>query len=143
MKKRNCELRILVILIILGLPAISIGQNFNKLTNSTDSTYGYSPYNPLKLKKGDPAGSIKNTREFLLGLKTNDGQELELLGRSSMGDPNFKEPKIMLEKLGKGGILDRYTFLTSNTKDTIRLYVDIYHKEKLMVPVGLKFVRPE
>jgi hypothetical protein len=118
------------------------GQNFNKLSPSTDSTYGYSAFNPLKLKKGSPSQSIENAKKFLNGLKTVDDQTLTFLGRSSETDPNFKEPAgEIADFLDAGGVLDRYQFVTSVTKDTIVLFVDIYNAEKLMVPKGLKYVK--
>ena len=40
---------------------------------------------------------------------------------------------------GNLGLLDKYVFVTSNTKDTVKLFVDIYSKGELMVPIGLKF----
>lgn len=122
---------------------VSYGQNFAKLPSSTDSTYGYSAYNPLKFKNSDPVKNVGESKKFLKGLKTENDQELIMLGRSGVGDPNFKEPAGgIFESLGEGGILDKYKFVTYETKDTITLYVDIYHKGKLKVPVGLKYVKP-
>lgn len=113
---------------------------------STDSTYGYSSSNPLKLKKGDLTKSIENSIVFLKGLKTQDGQSLDFYARLSSQDPNYKEPIIKLSNratgapiTGKGGILDKYIFVTSISKDTIRIFVDVYHKGDLKVPVGLKY----
>jgi hypothetical protein len=128
---------------LLVFSGTSSAQNFKKLAEATDSTYAYTANNPLKLKNGDPGESIVNTRNFIKVLKTKDDQDLVLLGRNSMPDPNFKPSPDFLKDFGRGGILDRYTFVTSATRDTIRLYVDIYHKEKLMIPLGLKYVKPD
>lgn len=121
-------------------------KNFIKLTSSTDSTFGYTDLNPLKLKKGSPDKSIINSRMFLMGLKTLDNQSLQLVSRSSIKDPGFKGSVIQIRNrftempvTGKLGILDKYVFLTSNTKDTIILFVDIYNKGHLKVPIGLKY----
>lgn len=124
-------------LLFLGIASNITAQNFKKLSSSTDSTYGFTANNPLKMKNGDPGESIGHTKRFLNGLKTIDDQDLVLLGRGSMPDPNFKMGKNF--QLGDGGILDRYSFVTSVTKDTIRIFVDIYHREKLKMPVGLKW----
>jgi hypothetical protein len=43
---------------------------------------------------------------------------------------------------GKLGILDKYVFLTSVTRDTVILFVDIYNKGRLQLPVGLKYEQP-
>lgn len=133
--------------ILLCFTNISFGQkDFTKLVTSTDSSYGYSAQNPLKLKKGNQGKSIINSENFLSGLETEDNQSLTYLFRATVSDPNYREPKIRLNNRytgmpisGKLGLLDRYVFLTSNTKDTIRLFVDIYNKGTLMLPIGLKY----
>ena len=121
-------------------------KDFSKLTASTDSTFGYTDQNPLKLKKGNQGKSIDNSHKFLSGLKTLDNQTLTLLFRASKRNPNYKEPAIRiydkqtgLPISGKLGLLDKYVFLTSNTKDTVTLYVDIYNNGDLFVPIGLKY----
>lgn len=125
----------------------SFGQkDFTKLDTSTDSSYGYSAQNPLKLKKGNQGKSIINSEKFLSGLTTQDNQSLTYLFRATVGNPTYKEPKIKLNNRytgmplnGKSGLLDKYVFLTSNTKDTVRLFVDIYNKGTLWLPMGLKY----
>ena len=121
-------------------------KNFTKLTSSTDSTFGYTVLNPLKLKKGSPDKSIINSRMFLMGLKTLDNQSLQQVSRSSIKNHAFNCSVIQIKNRftempvsGKLGILDKYVFLTSNTKDTIILFVDIYNKGHLEMPIGLKY----
>jgi hypothetical protein len=134
-----------IALVISSLMTLNIvhGQNFTKLQQSSDSTYGFTDHNPLKLKQGDPVESIRNSQKFLNGLKTATDQSLVIVGRYSVIDPNYKEPPGgILASLGDGGILDRYQLVNSITKDTIALYIDIYHKGNLMIPLGLKYVKP-
>ncbi len=121
-------------------------KDFSKLATSKDSTFGYSSLNPLKLKKGNQGKSINNSQNFLAGLKTLDNQRLTFLFRSSEKDPVHREPPIRINNRfngipisGKLGILDKYVFLTSNTKDTVTLFVDIYNKGDLFLPVRLKY----
>ena len=122
---------------------LSFGQNFSKLKQTTDSSYGYSANNPLKLRKGDPIGGISNLKKFLQGLRTADGQELTIASRIGIKDPNYKEkPGGIAANLGDGGILDMYELITSVTKTKIILYVDVYHKGGLMIPIGLKYLKP-
>lgn len=136
---------------LLCIANISFGQkDFSKLETSTDSTYGYSVQNPLKLKRGNQGKSIINSEKFLSGLKTDDNQSLIYLSRATVGDPGYKEPKIRLYNRytgvpisGKLGLLDRYVFLTSDSKDTIRLFVDVYNKGTLMLPIGLKYAQKQ
>jgi hypothetical protein len=135
------------ILILLCFTNTSFGQkDFTKLMTSTDSSYGYSAQNPLKLKKGNQGKSIINSKKFLSGLITEDNQSLIYLFRATVGNPDYKEPKIKLNNRytgmplsGKLGLLDKYVFLTSNTKDTVKLFVDIYNKGTLMLPIGLRY----
>jgi len=138
----------LTILLTLYFCTITVyGQKeFPKLAAATDSTFGYTNLNPLKLKKGNREKSIDNSYKFLSGLKTLDNQTLTLLFRASTKNPNFKEPIIRLNNRfdgmpisGKLGLLDKYVFLTSNKKDTVTLFVDIYNKGDLFLPVGLKY----
>jgi hypothetical protein len=121
-------------------------KDFSKLAVSTDTTYGYSAKNALKLKKGNQGKSLTNSYNFLEGLRTQDNQTLKLLYRSTIDDPNYKEPAIKINNRytgmpisGKLGLLDKYVFLTSNKKDTVTLYVDVYNKGDLYIPVGLKY----
>ena len=137
------RLPIFLVIILTVIVNISFAQNFSKLQQSTDSSYGYSANNPLKLKKGDPAGGVSNSKKFLQGLRTEDGQELSIESRSGVVDPNYKEkPGGIAANLGDGGILDKYELVTSVTKTKIILYFDVYHKGGLMIPIGLKYVKP-
>ena len=137
----------LVFGIALFYSKVSFGQNdLEKVINSTDSTYGYSVQNPLKHKKGNLQKSIKYVNEFLAGLKTIDNQALIFLSRSTTSDVDYKESAIKInnrftnESLNSDIVLiDKYDFLTSNTRDTITLFVNVYKKGKLEAPVGLKY----
>lgn len=121
-------------------------KDFAKLLPAADSSFGYTAENPVKLKKGNQEKSIENTHKFLGGLKTTDNQTLILLARSSVRNPGYKKPVIQITDRttgmplsGKLAMLDKCIFITSNTKDTVTLYVDIYNKGELFLPVGLKY----
>ena len=137
--------------VLLLFAKLSFGQkDFSKLSVSLDSLYGYNDQNPIKLKKGNQKKSIDNTYKFLSGLKTTDNQSLKLLFRETVDNSNYIEPIINIRNKydgmpinGKLPFLDKYVFLTSNTKDTLKLYVDIYNKGELLVPVGLKYEAPK
>jgi hypothetical protein len=136
--------------LFLFLTMILYGQKeFTKLSSATDSTFGYSADDPLKLKKGNQSKSIDYSYKFLRGLRTTDGQTLLLLSRSSVDDPGYNESSIRITNRrtglpisGKLGILDKYIFLTSEKKDTMTLYVDIYNRGELQLPIGLKYEQP-
>ena len=133
------------------IPALFIatwtfGQSdISKLINSTDSTYGYTATNPLKMKKGNQGKSIGYSIEFLKSLRTADNQKLELIQRFTVDDPNRVRPKTQLTNRytgmtlsGKTGLLDKYNFVTTGKRDTLTIYVDIYNKGELKIPKGLK-----
>jgi hypothetical protein len=152
MKKVNLKIALITILAVgLSLTKSSYAQkSFNNLALATDSSYGYSAENPIKLKKGNQEKSIANSYNFLAGLKTSDGQSLTLLSRAATRDPKYKEPAIKINNRytgmplnGKLGLLDKYTFLTSTSKDTIKVYIDIYNKGTLLMPIGLKYEQPQ
>ncbi|NVO84340.1 hypothetical protein [Hymenobacter terrestris] len=137
----------LALLIFILLARISYGQNdFANLATSADSTFGYNAHNPLLLKKGDPNSSIYNSHIFLKGLKTSDNQSLEILLRKTVNNPIYKKTAVRINSRqtglpisGKLGLLDKYYFITSTTKDTLVIYVDIYNKGPLFIPAGLKY----
>jgi hypothetical protein len=115
-------------------------------TAATDSTYGYTAHNPLRLKQGDIEKSIGLSQVFLRDLRTADDQPLQFLRRTTVHDPQYVRPAIQLTDRssgmpinGAGGLLDMYLFKTA-TNDTVRLFVDVYHKGPRLVPKGLKYV---
>lgn len=132
---------------VIALTNTTYGQkNFEKLAPTKDSTFGYTDQNPLKLKKGNLGKSIDNSYRFLSGLKTVDNQTLTLISRKSVKNPKYKEPTIALNNRytgmplnSKNGVLDKYVLISSETKDTITLFIDIYNKGDLFLPAGLKF----
>jgi hypothetical protein len=76
----------------------------------------------------------------------NRNSPFVLLLRLTVKNPTYKKPKIQLRNRfsgmplsGKLGLLDKYVFLTSATKDTVRISVDIYNKGTLMLPIGVKY----
>ena len=117
-------------------------KTFSNLPVATDTTYGYTNTNPVKLKKGNPEKSILREMNYLSGLTTSDKQPLVLLSRTSVLNPGYKPPLIVDRTNRKTGLLDKYVFLTAATKDTITLFIDIYSKGALMLPAGLRYELP-
>lgn len=144
MKRHFSNLSVLVICIfLLAMGSKAQAQKaFSKLPSATDSTYGYTNTNPIRLKKGNTEKSIMQEMNYLSGLTTKDKQHLVLLHRSAVANPGYKEPLLRDLYNSKGGVLDKYVFLTANTKDTITLFIDIYSKGTLMLPAGLMYELP-
>lgn len=104
--------------------------DFSKVPQATDSTYGYTATNPLKLKKGNPQKSIGYSYDFLNILVTRDNKPLKFVQRRTIGNPEMSKREAQL---------DKYVFLTHARKDTVTIYVDIYSKGNLRIPLGLKY----
>ena len=121
-------------------------QDFTKLPVSADATYGHLPTNPIKLRKGDMGHSMANSTAYLAGLRTTDNQKLQPVARETIADPAYVKPAIQLTvratglpASGKLGLLDKYVFVTSASRDTVVLYVDIYNRGQLALPTGFKY----
>ncbi|HEX8426940.1 hypothetical protein [Hymenobacter sp.] len=135
------------ILLLLWLPTTALAQKKSSLpVAATDSTYGYTALNPLRLKQGDMYKSMALAEVFLHNLRTPDDQQLYFIGRFSIKDPAYTPPAIPLTDRytglpisGKLGLLDVYIFRTA-TNDTLRLFVDVDHKGPKLIPKGLKYV---
>ena len=97
------------------------------------------------MKSGNVGRSIGYSYDFLMGLRTIDDQTLKFIQRISVDNPKYKargestdgDPGTPINN--KGSQLDKYTFLTSRKKDTVVIYVDVYHRGAVRIPVGLRF----
>jgi hypothetical protein len=121
---------------LIFLSSWCFGQtDFSDIPVSTDSTYGYTDTNPLKMKRGNPGKSIGYSYDFLSGLTTLDNKGLRFVQRSTVENPENNEAK----SNASNRQLDKYIFVTHDKKDTLTIYVDIYRKADLLVPLGLKY----
>jgi hypothetical protein len=132
------------ILLLLELPAFAQRITFAIPPAATDSAYGYIVEKPLQMKQRNADKSIPYTYTFLSGLRTTSGQKLNLVSRGSLENPRAQKGRIKnrftgLPLGGNLGILDRYTFITDRTGDTVVLFVDLYKKGILQVPAGLVY----
>lgn len=101
--------------------------SFTNLKNEVKPDYG-TLENPLPsgafINIDDRAGMQNQMRKLKNSYRWPDGSVLDFSKRGSMQ--------------GKSGIVDLYTIVNANNKDTLRLYVDPYHKaDTYFVPKGL------
>lgn len=134
-----------------------LSQRFEGLPTSPEDTYGYTPENPLKLKKGQAARSTDHAISFLAALETEGGQSLTLIRTALVADPRYSEPirkidygaltstvqsplhsAVPIDNVVTKGVLQEYVFQTADMQDTIHIFVDIYHKDDLQIPKGLR-----
>jgi hypothetical protein len=132
---RNSSPLILALALLLGACAAPYASNGDPsptgMEISTDSTYGYTEANPIRvggaLRQTGPA----NERAFLNGLRGPAGQPLRFrrMGSccifSTMNSP-----------MGGRGLLDVYEVTYDGLEKPIQLYINMYDYERPKVPVG-------
>lgn len=144
--------RFKIIIAISVLATSCVVQNpkyFSSVEQSQNEDYGYTSMEPVKIKNGSLKSSINSSYYYLSRLRTEngDGDGLRLVGRSSVGNPNYKSTGLYNRYSGQpiggsGMLLDKY-FLTpaNNPSDTIIIFINPYQKGEIKIPKGLKFVK--
>lgn len=96
---------------------------------STDKTYGYTEENPIRVGGALDNGPL-NERRFLNALAGPDGQEITYT-RSGSCCP-FKSPN----GIQGTGLLDTYEISIKGISKKRTLYINMYDRAILKVPVG-------
>jgi hypothetical protein len=145
-KKTSIFIIVFTCLVMTGC-VVSNTKLFSEVQITDDLTYGYTIEKPITIKNGDPQNSIRSSYYYLSRLRAESGNKLQLISRSSVINPNYREPAIPLYNRytgqpltqGEGMMIDLYVLVPENESDTIRLYINSYKKDEIKVPVGLKF----
>lgn len=112
---------------------VFLDANAYKLTEvSIDKTYGLNPSNPVKVGGVSEQSGPQNERRFLNGLTGPNGEAIKYYRAGSCC--GFKTPN----GFDGMGMLDRYKVYWEGSKDTAILYLNMYDKGDLKVPVGFK-----
>jgi hypothetical protein len=115
------------------------------------SGYGYTAEDPIRigLTKDYFRTNIGFCYSYMENLRTPGQLPFRIIGRVSVKDPKNKIEGLtgflgmpLRNPNPRGGILDRYTLVSEQDTDTIQLYFDIYHKDTLLIPIGLNYVQP-
>jgi len=112
-----------------------------QLQTAPDSSYGYSPSNPVCLGYYPPQQSISFSYLYLFQLRNQNNRPFIVERQGSIADPKMEK----LFDFGitpAGGILDIYHLIQPDHQDTLVLYIDIYHAGQLYIPQGLIFAKP-
>lgn len=96
---------------------------------STNSSYGYSPKNPVEV--GGELGGPKNERRYLNALTGPNGEAISYY-RSGSCCP-IKSEKALF---GNSVMLDNYRVSWEGSKDTVSIYINMYDSGKLKAPKG-------
>ena len=122
---------ILLSALVVGLMS-SCGSSSNLADSSsspsTDSTYGLTEKNPIKVGGGE--GGPISERKYLNSLSGPNGETVTF---DRIGSCCFFKSKS--SPMG-GGLLDKYSVTYKGKKDAVVLYLNMYEKGKLMAPVG-------
>ncbi len=94
---------------------------------SDDKSYGFEQSNPVKVGERSP----QNERRFLNALLGPNGETIKYFRAGSCCP--FKTPN---GTIGGGGLLDRYRVFWDGNKDTLNIYINMYDKGDLKIPVG-------
>ena len=99
---------------------------------STDKTYGFDKSNPIQVGGSRESLGPKNERRFLNALLGPNGEKITYFRTGSCC--SFKTPNGTIDNLG---LLDRYKITWNGSSDTIDIYINMYDKGDLFIPVGL------
>lgn len=102
-------------------------------TYSNDSTYAFTEGNPVKVGGINQNEGPTNEGRFLRALLGPKGQKVYYQRAGSCCF--FKTPNGFD---GSGGVLDRYEVWYTGSKDTFSIYINMYDKGNLYIPIGFK-----
>ncbi|GAO43565.1 hypothetical protein [Flavihumibacter petaseus] len=103
---------------------------------STDTTYGYSKENPIKVGSKTSGEGPSNERRYLNALLGPHGEQISYERRGSCC--HFKSKygmKLGNETVGTG-LLDIYVITWAGQDQPVILYLNMYDPGELLVPVG-------
>ena len=104
-------------------------QTFKLTEQAGDKIYGYTKENPVKV--GGVREGPTNERRFLNALLGSQNETVQY-ERSGSCCP-FKTPNGLFENTG---MLDAYRVWWEGGKDTVIIYINMYDKGNLRIPVG-------
>ena len=109
----------------------SLDDNTYLLTeSSTDKTYGFTKENPVKTGGSREQSGPRNERRFLNALLGPNGETVSYSRTGSCCA--FKTPN----GFDNLGLLDVYRVSWKGSKDTKDIYINMYDKGDLCIPVG-------
>jgi len=100
---------------------------------SEDPTYGYNQENPIKVGGVKEHQGPENERRYLEALRGPTGQKISY-NRVGSCCP-FDAPDGFLG----GGMLDIYEVTYEGVKTPVRLYLNMYDRDRLLAPRGFSY----
>ncbi len=105
-------------------------QTFLLTDYSDDKTYAFTQTNPVKV--GGVTEGPMNERRFLNALTGPNGEKVSYFRAGSCC--HFSTPN----GFDGVGLLDRYRVFYEGSKDTVDIYINMYDKGDLKIPVGFQ-----
>jgi hypothetical protein len=99
---------------------------------SNDKSYGYDKSNPIKVGGAKEGSGPRNERRFLNALLGPNGEKVSYYRAGSCCA--FQTPNGTFDNMG---LLDRYRLSWEGASDTLDIYINMYDKGDLKIPVGL------
>ncbi|MFD1872578.1 hypothetical protein ACFSDX_09065 [Hymenobacter bucti] len=100
-------------------------------TVSKEATYGVTAENPVKVG-GGINGGVRGEQSYLNALRGPSGQPITYRRQGSCCP--FKTPNGLIDNTG---MLDAYTVTWEGNAKPLTLYINMYDKGDLFIPVGL------
>ena len=92
--KSLIKMQLLILLLVhTGCSATRLDDG---IPHSVDPNYGYSPHWPIALSSSFEEEASRKTADFLGSLRTANGENLEVVGKFKVANPNYRKPKIIL-----------------------------------------------
>jgi hypothetical protein len=112
------------------IPVKSLDASTFELTETTnDKTYGFDRNNPVKV--GSEGGGPSNERRYLNALLGPNGEAIWYNRSGSCCA--FKTPNGLIDNTG---MLDHYKVTWTGAADTLVIFINMYDKGDLKIPVG-------
>lgn len=111
--------------------AVFLNEETYLLTiQSEDSAYGFTASNPIKVGGYNEESGPRNQRRFMNALLGPGGETVFYARDSSCC--GFETPNGILGM----GMLDVYNVTWQGSQDTLQVYINMYDKGELKIPVG-------
>lgn len=118
---------------------------------ASDPDYGITPQNPVIINTPYKLKTSRKTDYFIKGLRTKNGDSLEVLEITEIPNPNFKKPKVLIHDFingevinkGNGKHLKKFTLKSKGSEETYNLYINQHIREEIQVPQDFHFESPK
>ncbi|RFS19493.1 hypothetical protein DVR12_22935 [Chitinophaga silvatica] len=134
-----------VFLLAAGMHCTYAQSETKNLSTLAEKDYCYNEKNPGSNKMICDESGIQSEMHNPSEFTTIDNQQFQPMNKSSKPSAHHSGPVVMEQRasssilLQQNAILDKYVYLNRSTRDTVTVFVDIYSRGSLMMPVGVKY----